>query len=67
MKGPGTKELKMKGGAGDDTSGVLKWTVFLVWDFLQKAHVHFYGKRYRGCIRPHSQKYTKCTGIDTRT
>ena len=56
MKGPGTKELNMKGGAGHDTSGVLKWTVFLVWDVPQKTDVQFYGKRYQchGCIRSHS-------------
>ena len=40
MKGPGTKELSIKCGAGHVASGVLKWTVFLVWDVLQKTHVN---------------------------
>jgi hypothetical protein len=62
MKGPGTKELNQKCGAGHDTSGVINWSVFLVWDFLRK-HVQFYGMQYHGCIRSDSLKYTDSTGI----
>ncbi len=52
-EGPDTKELNMKRGAGHDTSSVLKWTVFLVWNFLQKTHVQSYSKRYHGGMRYH--------------